>query len=187
MHSTIRLALRSLRYHAGKTAKMMLLYGLCAFFLLAEGFLLYSYIASSQQERENTFGIQDGIILCSTEQAVKALQSQAEATGVIQCYAQGYPEKHAHDRQLLLGCIDRGAAKLNRIHATDGRLPQRQDEIAIEKSLLAVAYPKAKMGDPVSIICKLTNHSGQSVEVKRNFTLVGGASKFFPTTMETGK
>ena len=178
MHSTIRLALRSLRYHAGKTAKMMLLYGLCAFFLLAEGFLLYSYIASSQQERENTFGIQDGIILCSTEQAVKALQSQAEATGVIQCYAQGYPEKHAHDRQLLLGCIDRGAAKLNRIHATDGRLPQRQDEIAIEKSLLAVAYPKAKMGDPVSIICKLTNHSGQSVEVKRNFTLVGALQNF---------
>lgn len=178
MRSTIRLAFRALRYHAAKTAKMMLLYGLCAFFLLAEGFLFYSYIASSQQERENTFGIQDGIVLCSSEQAVQSLQSKAESTGVIQCYAQGYPAKRAQDRQLLLGCIDRGAAELNRIHAVDGRLPRGKDEIAIEKSLLAVAYPEAKMGDTISIVLKLSSGSGQAAESKRSFLLVGALQNF---------
>lgn len=164
-----RYAVKSIFYGKKKSLLIAFLYFVSTVFFVVEALSLYNYQINSSRQLDNTFGIHDGIFLCDTLQAAGLIKSSdfISEAGTITICAEGFRNEDHKDRTIILGHVDDPAVSLSRIHLVEGELPQNENEIALEQSLLNFIYPGTKVGDKIEM--QLFAPESES----RTFTLSG--------------
>ena len=150
---TFRYALKSIFYSKRKSLLIAFLYFVSTVFFTVEALSLYNYQINSSRQLDNTFGIHDGIFLCETLQAANSIKSgdSVAQAGTITIRAQGIRNEDYRDRSVILGYADDTAVSLSRINLTEGELPQNENEIALEQSLLNFIYPGTRVGEKIEM------------------------------------
>lgn len=166
---TLRYALKSILFSKKKSLLTAFLYFISTAFFVVEALSLYNYQINSSRRLDNTFGVHNGIFLCETAEAAQAIKSSelVSEAGTITIRAEGVRNDDYKDRNIILGCADDAAVDLNRINTVEGELPENENEIALEQSLLNFIYPNTKVGDKIEM--QLSVPESES----RTFTLSG--------------
>ena len=73
MQTATTLAVKTMRHHWKQNVKMALLFSFCAVFVVVQGFLLFSYVLCSREERDNTFGVHSGIRMLNDYESAVSL------------------------------------------------------------------------------------------------------------------
>ena len=166
---TFKYALKSIFFGKRKSLLTAFLYFVSTVFFVVEALSLYNYQINSSRQLDNTFGIHDGIFLCDTLQAADLIKSNdlISEAGTITVCAEGFRSEEYKDRTIILGHADDPAVSLSRINMTEGELPQNENEIALEQSLLNFIYPGSKVGDEIEMQLFMPQNE------TRTFTLSG--------------
>ncbi|MDR2525919.1 MAG: hypothetical protein LBC83_07065 [Oscillospiraceae bacterium] len=85
MNIAAALSVQTAKYYWKQTVKMVLLYCLCAVFIVIEGCLLFSFLRCSREEKDNTFGVQSALAFCVAQENALALGQlpEVENMGII--------------------------------------------------------------------------------------------------------
>lgn len=148
-----RYALKNVIYNKKKSFLTAFLYFISTVFFIVEALSLYNYQISSSRRLDNTFGVHDGIFLCSASEYTDTIKNNscvAEA-GTIAVRAEAFRNENFQDREIILGYPDESAVSLCRIDLIEGELPKNENEIALEQSLLNFIYPDANVGEEIEM------------------------------------
>lgn len=165
------LAVKHLKRSWKQALQVILVYLLCTCFFIAEGMTVYSYIQSAGKEKIDTFGEQSGFLSGCTAENVHALKQldSVQKVGVIQSVAIHTIPDAVYGNQIIAGTADETARSLCHIRTASGRLPEKADEIALERSALARLREEIEVGDRL----ELTFQTADGRRDKKNFTVVG--------------
>ncbi len=144
---------------------------------LAIGVFLSLFLVSSmclvvqglylQQHRETVARVGD--IQCMQMDGGDEDESVLTQTGMFDRLGHTYVSGNVTSTSFYLGWYDEAGQSIAKRHATEGHLPNKAGEIAMEQSALDALFPDASIGDTVELA--ITPFSG--TEEKRTFTLVG--------------
>lgn len=165
------LAVKHLKRSWKQALQVILVYLLCTCFFIAEGMTVYSYIQSAGKEKIDTFGEQSGFLSGCTAENVHALKQldSVQKVGVIRSVAIHTIPDAVYGNQIIAGTADETARSLCHIRTASGRLPEKADEIALERSALARLREEIEVGDRL----ELTFQTADGRRDKKNFTVVG--------------
>lgn len=165
------LAVKHLKRGWKQTAQVVLVYLLCACFFIAEGLTVYSYIQSAEAEKIDAFGEQSGFLSGCTDENIQTLRQSGsvQKAGVIRSVAVHTIPDAVYGNQIIAGTADETARGLCHIRTADGRLPEKIDEIALEKAAIARLREEIAVGGRL----ELTFQTADGRRDKRNFTVVG--------------
>ena len=114
---------------------------------------VYSYIQSAGKEKIDTFGEQSGFLSGCTAENVQALKQldSVQKVGVIRSVAIHTIPDAVYGNQIIAGTADETARSLCHIRTASGRLPEKADEIALERSALARLREEIEVGDRLEL------------------------------------
>lgn len=147
------LAVKHLKRSWKQALQVILVYLLCTCFFIAEGMTVYSYIQSAGEEKIDTFGEQSGFLSGCTAENVQALKQldSVQKVGVIRSVAIHTIPDAVYGNQIIAGTADETARSLCHIRTVSGRLPEKADEIALERSALARLREEIEVGDRLEL------------------------------------
>lgn len=125
--------------------------------------------ATIQQEYEQLFGTDIGVIYNADPQKIQELDSQLTQSGAGRITVFGKVQEHEQDQPLFLGQMDENATQMRFIRATEGRLPEKPGELAIEQATYHSLNLDANIGDTVILPIR----QGDDTVTQTTFTLVG--------------
>lgn len=176
--NTTRLALANLRYHTKKYILLAVAIILSLVFSSGLVFLITSANATKKDLYDRDFGRQDFIIVNATDEMLR----EAVDKGIFLRYGKAQTLGYAFDpdleesRGFSVGTYDEAALYEGYIYHTEGRMPEKKGEIAIENDALLRLKSSAVIGDKVTFEIKVSNGNISEYlpeTVKKTYTLVG--------------
>ncbi len=160
MKTVFNFVLKNIKAYPFDFLKVALICVICSLFISGQFTVLYSYVRTSEINRENQYGIYDYIALCENDEAFNNLENNdsIEQLGKISVYAIG-ATKGLNNKYFLIGYADDNSMELNKIHTLQGDMPANTNEIAIGQSTLAIFYPNANVGDSINMQINGENNS----------------------------
>ncbi len=141
--------LRNMSLHRARNIGVFLAYLVITIFFAAELSMLDDFRISNETALDGIFGTHDGIFCTETPNVEH--YGDFEETGVIAVAFNGTKDNESTDRLIIAGNADDTAVSHCSITAVEGRLPQTENEIALERSLHDILYPNSAVGDKITI------------------------------------
>lgn len=141
-------------------------------------FFMFSASETSNEERAQQRGKQSRIIY-SEQLGEKEYQGAVDKElisdfGFAHTIGYAYTDKNEKRQGASVCWIDDKARDISYQIVTDGTLPTKENEIAVEKSaLLRLGYKDAKIGDTISLLLDVQNGEDYLKTVKKEYKLVG--------------
>ncbi len=153
MKTIYRFVLKYIKAYPANFFKTAMICFICSIFLTGQFIVIYSYIHTSEIKKENEYGIYDYIIVSENETLLENISSSSEVEkyGKLIVYNIG-KNTTFRDKCFLIGTADENALNINKIHILNGRMPEEKNEIALERSTLAIFYPNASIGDKINVL-----------------------------------
>ncbi len=169
----IRFALKNIRSGGLKSIAAALVCFVCAAFFTAEALSLWSYKNNNTLMLDNMFGVHNGIFACGSD-TLSNINNGAgfTETGTLSVLYHAVRSETFSDRKIVIGTADENALKLQRIHLSEGRFPENEHEIALERTVADILFPKAKIGDIITVEITLPE------ACRKEFVLCGILSNF---------
>jgi len=136
-----------------------------------------SCLSSSQQELQfRRYGKQDLIFINAHEEyfydTVYPLKEDLEI-GYSQIISYIYPENGDSEKGIYVGCLDEKAEELYYQTLLEGRFPEKENEIAVEKTALLMLGDNIIPGDSLTFSETSFNSDGTQSENKHTYTVTG--------------
>ncbi len=173
MKTIIQHALKNIKYFKAKSIVSALVCFVCAAFFTYEAQSLISFKAENDEALDNTFGVHDGILGCNSDTLSRVKNDPTFTdTGTISVLFHGVRCESFADRKIVIGTADKNAVELQRIRLSEGRFPENESELALERTLADILFPGVKIGDKINVEITLP------APHVREYTLCGILSDF---------
>lgn len=163
-------AVKTMKKNKKHSLVNVFLYSILTVFLISTMLLINSYIISVENEKIDTYGSQDAIILTNDLSDKQDVQSAAQDIGTVEYIGEFELQNDEAIETIYLGTCDAVAAQMASIYAVEGNLPTKAGEIAIEKT----QYDKIKniysIGDEITLVSDGESYSYTLVGVIRNYS-----------------
>ena len=152
--------------------------GIVLAMVFSSGILLFaSCINTTRDEMQrNNYGAQDAVYFDAREDLFKEMYDNKLVNnyGMAHLIGFGYTDEKNQDNGTSIASLDENAKKLNYISFIEGRYPENENEIAIEKTALTMLKPNTAIGDTITLTVRVQNGNDYLPEtVQKNYTLVG--------------
>lgn len=152
--------------------------GIILAMVFSSGVLLFaSCIETSRIEmQKNSYGAQDAIYFDANEDLFRKMYENklVDNYGIAHLIGFGYTDEKNQDNGTSIASLDKTAKELNYISFIEGRYPENENEIAIEKTALTMLKPNTAIGDTITLTVKVQSGNDYLPEtVQKSYTLVG--------------
>ena len=172
-----RLAAANIRRHKGQYVTILIGIVLSMVFSSSAVFFLFSLKTSVREMNRQAYGSQDGILF----NADAKLADDLLAEGIVSGYGAGhiigyaYTDAENADMGTAVGWLEPAALELANVQVEDGRLPEAENEIAVESTALARLGLEPAVGGTVKLTVEPQDGSGTLPDRAEEtaYTLVG--------------
>lgn len=163
-----------------KSSSLLLVFNIaiCVSFSLAVVSLINSYSSNYKTQIRNTYGIQHEILFDVPDDLYTSLIEKSDAIeniGKVTIHAIVEIPDSIFNEMAALGEMDDNAAELSRIRLLSGKLPEKSNEIAVEKSTLAKLNAESLIGSEIvlDVLPIPVNGHSNTEPVKQTFVITG--------------
>lgn len=174
-----KLTVNSIAHSNLKTRKKQyafMIVGIILAMIFSSGILFFATCANTSREEmlKNSYGAQDAIFMNANADLLKEAKEEGFVTDYGFAHIIGFAYTDEEESGTSVAYLDDKAKELSYMSFIEGTYPENENEIAIEKSALAMLGLNAKIGDTVTLSVRTQNGSGLLKKpVEKNYRLTG--------------
>lgn len=170
------IAWRNLKTRKKQYATLTLGILLAMIFSTTTVFLIFSYINSREESYKQQYGINDSYYINGDKELMEQAQNDGIFSEVGYTHIIGFAYKNEEDKDkgITIGWAEQQAKELSYMSLIEGSYPQKEGEIALEKSAVAKIDAALQPGDKFKIRLRVQNGENYlTEEIIKEYTLTG--------------